>query len=73
MVKYSKHAFLYRPETPPMSQKEWNSQTIQAGVISNGFFLNFTGNKYILKDVERSAEYDRQSKIFFFSPRMDTV
>lgn len=66
MVKYSKHAFLYCPETPPMSQKEWNSQTIWAGVISNGFFSNFTGNKYILKDVERSAEYDNLNFFFFF-------
>lgn len=40
MVKYSEHPFiLYGPETSPMSQKEQNNQTIQAGVISNRFFL----------------------------------
>lgn len=45
-------------KTSPVSQKEWNNQTIQAGAISSGFFLKSTGGK---KKKKKHSEGCRKS------------
>lgn len=46
-------SFLDCFKNSPVRQKERNNQSIQAGIISNGFFLKSVEKKYTLKTVKR--------------------